>query len=237
MAIQNPYIDPESGVFKNKLGVNDADKLHKKEYIATSNRARELREKPIEGNYDLKHLSAIHKHLLKDVYGWAGEHRTLNFSKRDSFEKDWSTKFAPVSELKSLSDEIAKDLKDKNYLKGLPKDQFVKELTSTYTKVNYLHPFPEGNGRATQELMSQLAKDAGYEINYKGVGKIIWNHAAARSQNQINKETGEKRIGDSELMQKVFNEIVSPIQKEKTHSVQSRTMQKDSNKNISDHDR
>lgn len=35
--MQNPYIDSDSGVFKNKLGVSDADELHKKEYIATSN--------------------------------------------------------------------------------------------------------------------------------------------------------------------------------------------------------
>lgn len=226
--IQNPYIDSETGVFKNKLGVSDESELRKKEYIATSNRARELRENPIQGSYDLKHLSAIHKHLMQDVYGWAGETRTLNFSKRDSFDQEWSTKFAPVKELVSLSDQIAADLKEKNYLKGLPKDQFVKELTSTYSKINYLHPFPEGNGRATQELISQLAKNAGYEINYKGVGKIIWNHAAARSQNQINKETGETRPGDSALMQKVFSEIVSPISKEKTVSMQAKTNAKES---------
>lgn len=212
--VKNPYIDQDTGTFKNRLGINNAEDLHKAEYIASSNRARELRENPIPGNYDLTHMSAVHKHLMQDVYDWAGKTRTLNFSKKDAFEKDWTTKFAPAKDLENLSKQISDELKEKNFLKNLDKDSFVKELTNTYTKINYLHPFPEGNGRATQELMGQLAKNAGYEINYKGVGKIIWNHAAARSQEQTHLKTGETRPGDPTLMQQVFQQIVKPIKRE-----------------------
>lgn len=227
-AINNPYIDSATGTFKNKLGISDPEVLNKAEYIASSNRARELREKPIAGNYDLPHLSGVHKHLMQDVYDWAGQTRTLNFSKKDSFEKEWTTKFAPAKDLEKISKSISDELKDKNFLKNLDKETFVKELTSTYTKINYLHPFPEGNGRATQELMSQLAKDAGYEINYKGVGKIIWNHAAARSQEQTHRETGATRPGDSTLMQQVFSQIVSPIKREA--EISPKTQQKEPNR-------
>ena len=54
-ATKNPYIDQETGTFKNKLGITNPDDLNKAEYIASSNRARELREKPIAGKYDLSH--------------------------------------------------------------------------------------------------------------------------------------------------------------------------------------
>ena len=33
----------------------------------------ELVESPVAGDFDLPHLQAIHHHLFRDVYEWAGE--------------------------------------------------------------------------------------------------------------------------------------------------------------------
>lgn len=208
---QNPYIDQDTGIFKNKLGARTPEELHKIEYLLAASRGRELKEKPIQGNFDLDHMAAIHKHLLQDVYDWAGKPRTLNFSKRDPVNQDWSTPFCKVDNIKPFADQIAKEINHQNQFKGMNKDDFVKAITAVYTKVNYLHPFPEGNGRATQEFMKQLANGAGYELDFKAVNKVIWNQAAARTQDQVNRTTGETRKADSSLMQQVFNQITKPI--------------------------
>ena len=51
---------------------------------------------------------------------------------------------------------------------------------------NHTHPFPEGNGRNTQTLLSQLARDAGYELRFANIDKRSWDMAVARSMPQVN---------------------------------------------------
>ena len=36
-------------------------------------------------------------------------------------------------------------------------------------ELNVLHPFREGNGRSIREFISQLARDAGYALNWTGI--------------------------------------------------------------------
>ena len=55
------YCYPNSEVLINKLGIKDLDKLHTVERKLTLVRLMELLEKPINGNFDLKHLQAIQK--------------------------------------------------------------------------------------------------------------------------------------------------------------------------------
>jgi len=54
----NPYIDPDTGAFYNKLGIKDPDELHQVEYAVTDLRIAELLVKPIPGKFDLEHLKA-----------------------------------------------------------------------------------------------------------------------------------------------------------------------------------
>ncbi len=64
------YLDPETGVLKNKLGIVDEDELKKAEASLVAWRSFQLAEKPIQGRFDLEHLKAIHKHN----YPYSGNH-------------------------------------------------------------------------------------------------------------------------------------------------------------------
>lgn len=221
--MKNPYTYPDSDVYMNKLNIRDDNQLRRFEYMATSLNGAQLAKSPIEGDYSLAHMGAIHKHLLKEVYEWAGKPRTLDFAKDDPLDSRWTTPFAPAKNIASLSEEISTNLSSKNNLRGLDKESFVKELTDVYTKMNYLHAFPEGNGRTTQLLISQIAKNAGYEIDFKSMDKNVWNLAAARGQAQVNVETGEVRPGSKEFMEKVFDRYVRPIEQTKEISAVGNT--------------
>lgn len=198
----DPLVQPGSvpPVLINKLGISDFQKLRKLEYAVANARLRELKDKPIQGNYDLDHLKAIHKHLLGDIYEWAGKTRDEVYNREIFFSKG-PTLFALHSELKKDAKTVFESLAKENFLRGLENDKpaFVGRLTQYYASINKLHPFREGNGRSTQEFISQLAKEAGYTIDYKKVDKAKWNLAAR-----------ESAAGRTGAMADVFKTIVSP---------------------------
>lgn len=66
------YTYPGSEVLKNKANLHDQVALDAFEADATAIRLLEIIEHPIEGNFDLAHLQAMHFHLFQDVYDWAG---------------------------------------------------------------------------------------------------------------------------------------------------------------------
>ena len=75
MAVE-PDTYPHSSVFVNKLGITDSKKLHQAEADFSLLRAEEYRNSPVRATFDLNHLWAIHRHLFRDLYSWAGEIRS-----------------------------------------------------------------------------------------------------------------------------------------------------------------
>lgn len=106
------YIDPESGVLKNRLGITDQALLEAAEADFVAERSRELSQTPLAGRFDLAHLQAIHRHLFGDVYEWAGELRDVDLSKG-------ANRFAHHAHIASAAAPIFKKLAAENHLAGL----------------------------------------------------------------------------------------------------------------------
>ena len=193
----------------NKLGIRNRDDLLEVEYVVTDLRVAELRVNPIAGRYDLDHLKKVHEHIFQDLYEWAGKERTVNFSKLDAVDPEWSSRFAPHDKIRNIGESVSNDLKSWNNLKGLNQPDFAAGITAVYVKENYMHPFPQGNGRSTQTMLSQLAREAGYDLNFANVDRDDWNHAAARSMPQRNRaDPTLMRKADVTLIQDAFKRIV-----------------------------
>lgn len=77
----DPYLIPGTNVLRNLVGATDEDALAAAENDLCSARAAILREHlpPAEGT--LEQLRRIHWFLFQDVYGWAGEIRTIDMGK------------------------------------------------------------------------------------------------------------------------------------------------------------
>ncbi len=114
-AVNDHYLDPETGVLKNKLGVQAPAILEQREADYATARAYELAKAPIEGRFDLDHLRAIHKHLFWDVYAWAGELRDIDLAKGNSY-------FASHMHIASAARPVFAKLSDEGYLTGLDKE-------------------------------------------------------------------------------------------------------------------
>jgi cell filamentation protein len=210
----NPYADPNTRVNFNRLGIADGRVLQIAEYQATAIRIQELELAPIAGEFDLEHWRAIHKHLFQDIYDWAGKERTLNLSKVDPVETWWKSRFAPHDRIHELVEQMAREIKALNRLQGLSPADFVAGITKVYVMANHTHPFPEGNGRSTQTLLSQLAREAGYELRFSNIDKRSWDMAAARSMPQVNaREHLLTRPADAQLIHAAFKTIVVPLER------------------------
>lgn len=172
----DPYAYPGTQVLRNIPGIRDETALRDFEYEQTKLRIEELRDNPIPGKFDLEHMKAIHAHVFQDVYEWAGQVRTVNISKNGD-------RFAQPAFIESAGRQIGAALAKENNLQGLEKPQLVDRLALYYADWNALHPFREGNGRTTRELIGQIAREVGYDLDQTRIdnSKDQWNDAARRS--------------------------------------------------------
>ena len=158
-SVEDTYCYPGSAVLRNKLGLTDQDQLDQYEAEITALRLVQLQESPIKGNFDLDHLKQFHFHIFQDVYDWAGEIRTVDISRGES-------RFAHAQYIESSAKTLFVNLKNENRLKGLSIDDFSLRTAHYLSEINVLHPFREGNGRAQRAFITQLCREAGYDLDY-----------------------------------------------------------------------
>lgn len=58
--------------------------------------------------------------------------------------------------------------------------KFVERLAYHYEKVNYIHPFREGNGRTQRIFWNRISLQAGWQLDWRPVHGEE-NHVAARA--------------------------------------------------------
>ncbi len=185
----DPNVYPGTRVLVNKLGIKNADRLNQYEYDTTYLKAKELKAEPVKGNFDLKYLQKIHKHLFNDLYLWAGQVRTVSISKGGGM-------FAFPQFIESEGNKLFTQLKNEDHLKNLDKDNFSKRAAHYFTEINALHPFRDGNGRAQQLFMSSLAEKAGHSLDW-----------SKTSQKELDRSSIDSFNGDLKKIESVFNKV------------------------------
>jgi len=167
----DPYIDKGSGVLKNTLGITDGKKLAQLEFEFSWQRARELVDSPIKGEFDENHFKAIHRHLFQDVYAWAGEIRTIGIQKHepllgDTIHYPHPEGPTPDSNLRARLDYAFSQLGKDGLAQGaIPeRNRFVQRLAKHIGEIWECHPFREGNTRTTTAFVRQLVTEVGYSV-------------------------------------------------------------------------
>jgi len=137
--IEDPYLDTQSWVLRNRLHISDRGVLREAEDLVVSARIAELDLVDLPATYGAGLLRAIHRHLFQDIYDWAGEHRTVGIS------KNGQAFTAPESidrELVAFERELSAFRPPQTLAECVPR------LARLYERLNRIHPFREGNGRA-----------------------------------------------------------------------------------------
>ncbi len=152
---------------QNKLNITNSADLAKAEEQISKTKALELFESGLLDTFEVgtfKGLAAIHRHLFGDIYGFAGEMRTVNIAKGNF-------RFASAMYLSDALRNIEK----------MPQGTF-DEIVEKYVEMNIAHPFREGNGRSTRIWLDCiLKKELGMVIDWSLVDKSDYLLAMERS--------------------------------------------------------
>lgn len=157
-AINSRYTYKNSSVLKNKLNIITEEKLKEYETKMVALKLASIDKADFKRTYDEEHLKAIHKYLFEDVYDFAGQYRLENITK-DNFI---------FSQYQYIDENIKEVFKKTNIqsLEDLPFEELIIKLSDFMTDLNVLHPFREGNGRATREFIREFLDKLGFEINW-----------------------------------------------------------------------
>ena len=107
------------------------------------------------------------------------------------------TSFCPAADIDDFADRIFTHLRHRNLCIGLPFEEFVEEITDFYISVNYLHPFREGNGRTQRVFLTQLIRNAGYDINFSEIDTDLLMIATIKATHGI-----------TDLLKTIFSEAI-----------------------------
>ncbi len=162
---QDPYCYPGTDILRNRLCLRDSAALAAVELEYTLARAETL---PVQfERFDLARLQGIHRHLFQDVYDWAGELRTVDVAKGD-------TRFCTWTRVEPEARRLFGQLEREDWLCALELPVFIERTADYYCELNLLHPFREGNGRAQRLLFEELIANAGYAVDWSGIGADAW---------------------------------------------------------------
>jgi len=166
----NSYLDPSTGILRNLVGARTWDELHRRENDLVEGRAAELQASPVPQTFDLDHLQALHGHLFQDVYPWAGEIRTVDMGKRAG-PGVAGPGFLPHGQVPEVMENVRDVLRDVKWLRTSSLPTAKQTLPVLYNIVNTAHPFREGNGRTQRQFFNDLAKGAGFKIDWTSIPK------------------------------------------------------------------
>lgn len=211
----NKYAKAKEIINRTPASHKQAKESHDYERLITSLRIDRLKENPIEGDYDFKHLAKIHKEIFNGLYDHAGKKRpkTEIWSKKG--HSALMSVFADIDDAESLIEDARKLLEICKRTNN--REEFINKFTEAYAFVNHAHPFEEGNGRATRHMFMQFAKEQGYNLDLspENISKQEWDFASIKSgRHQQLYERGlvkiEKEI-DLTLLNKVMKKALKPL--------------------------
>jgi cell filamentation protein len=155
-AADDPYCYPGTSVLKNLADLRSQVELDKFEALAATTRA----EEPLPvGRLSYVYYRAIHRHLFRDVYPWAGKIRTVRISKGGSM-------FCYPEYINGKMRELFEALTGENEFRDLDAEEFAAKAAHFLADLNAIHPFREGNGRAQNVLLILLADQAGHPLDF-----------------------------------------------------------------------
>ena len=202
----DPYVYPGTTVLKNIPGIRNQEILDRFEADRVAQRSLELIECPLSGLFDIEHLRGIHRYLFQDVYEWAGDFRTVDIAKGNSY-------FAHVPYIESTLKDLFEKLSKGQHLRSLNQERFAGHVADILGSLNAVHAFREGNGRTQREFVRELAHKNGDWIDWSKVPREELYQASDASFMR----------GDSTLFEKLLKGAIEPIKADRFPPADSRS--------------
>lgn len=116
---------------------------------------------------------SIHRRLFEGVFGHAGQVRRYNITKKEWVLNGDTVTYADWNSIKETLDYDFATEKQFSY-EGLSVEAAVKHLAKFASDIWQIHPFSEGNTRATAVFMIKYMKTFGFSVNNDAFEKNSW---------------------------------------------------------------
>lgn len=116
---------------------------------------------------------SIHKRLFEGVFDHAGKLRTYNITKKEWVLKGETVIYSSWNSIKDTLDYDFNTEKQFSY-EGLSLADSVKHLAKFASDIWQIHPFCEGNTRATAVFLIKYMKSFGFEVNNDAFEHHSW---------------------------------------------------------------
>ena len=184
---------PGTRCIVNYFGIKDRPQLKVIDKHISSIRTAELLLSPPDMPFNFDYLKAVHSQLFGDIYPSAGMIRRSVRNKH--------SEFCQPEYIESSADTLFSKLRDENYLRNIDDiDDYINALAYYMGEMEALHPFMDGNGRATRFFFHEMSLKAGYEI---GWGSADPDHFLEANVAALD--------GDYQALIDVLEEIIIPL--------------------------
>ena len=161
--IQN-YYEESAGRAEIEAGTREAD-------IVSARIAKLLGENAFQ--FSPAEWISIHRRLFEGVLAHAGQIRNYNITKKEWVLRGESVIYSSWNSIKETLDYDFSMEKQFSY-EGLSLENTVKHLAKFTSDIWQIHPFGEGNTRATAVFMIRYMKTFGFDVNNEAFEHHSW---------------------------------------------------------------
>lgn len=157
--------------YEQRTDRTEEERETKEADIVSSRIAKLLGEKTFQ--FSPVEWFAIHRRLFEGVFDHAGQIRNYNITKKEWVLKGDTVIYADWNSIKDTLDYDFAAEKNFSY-EGLSVDASVKHLAKFASDIWQIHPFCEGNTRATAVFMIKYMKTFGFRVKNDAFEKNSW---------------------------------------------------------------
>ena len=181
----DPYCYEGTRVPVNKLNIRDQDVLETKMRDVVPLRIVELEMHPITKAMSSNYFRDIHRHLYGDIFSWAGEYRTEDYSDRP--------KDCRAIHIGTCVDGLFDDLRKRDFLSDSP--SLSDDLAHLICELSAISPFRIGNDVSIRVLANCIAIMNGKYLDFSKASEslmdIALNHGIAADYRPMEEIIGE----------------------------------------------
>lgn len=162
--MRDPYLYDDVPVLKNLLHIKEAEALEQAEADITYLRLYDIDGAVAEMPFDFSRLLAIHHHIFRDLYEWAGASRSIQIVKGERVLGGDTVRYSQPDCIERDCAAVLQRLNNTNWTcLGIHEtaEAFAKLIAALWQ----CHPFREGNTRTVITFATQFAEAHGFRMD------------------------------------------------------------------------
>lgn len=167
--MKDPYVYEGTNVLINLANIKDQAELDNYETTLSRIAIVELLKNPIDISCT-SDIYKIHERLFKEVYSWAGKHRTINIYKTEPILNGLSVDYSEYRSIDGDLKEVQKEINSFNWT-SCSKKELIHKIAVVIAKIWQIHAFREGNTRTICLFLYFFMKKHNLKLNVDFIGE------------------------------------------------------------------